>query len=653
MLHVHRAERADGLVEALRGLLAEPLADPFAPEVVAVPTRGMERWLTQRMSDRPRRDARPRDGVCANVEFPSPRRLVGDAVAAASGVDPDTDPWLPERAVWPLLEVVDEYARRAVAARPRRPPRRPADDADPAPARRFATRAPPRRAVRPLRAAPAGDGPRAGRAATTTTPGGGRAGRPSSGAGCASGSASPDPAERLEAACERLRARAGARSTCPPRLSLFGLTRLPAGHLRCCARSPPRRDVHLFLLHPVARAVGARSKRAGAAGRPPRRDDPTADAAATGCSPPGARTRARCSSCSAPREHVDHHHPVDAPAPTRCSRASRPTSAPTARRPAAAAGHPTRAELDPATAASRSTPATAAPARSRSLRDAILHLLEDDPTLEPRDVIVMCPDIETFAPLIQATFGAGEVGRRRRVDALPEARARPTCASASPTARCARPTRCSASSPQLIELAGAAADRLAGARPRRPRAGPPPLPARRRRPRAASRTGSPTAASAGGSTPRTARRSSSTSCRPAPGAPGSTACCVGVTMTEERPAAVRAACCRSTTSRAARSTSPAASPSSSTACRRRVDALRARRSRSASGRRRSPPPPTRSPPPRRATPGSARSCSGCSTTSSSEAGASSATELALPRCARCSPSGCRAARRARTSAPGT
>ena len=41
------------------------------------------------------------------------------------------------------------------------------------------------------------------------------------------------------------------------------------------------------------------------------------------------------------------------------------------------------------------------------LRDAVLHLLEDDPTLEPRDVIVMCPDIEAFAPLIQATFGAG------------------------------------------------------------------------------------------------------------------------------------------------------------------------------------------------------------------------------------------------------
>jgi exodeoxyribonuclease V gamma subunit len=55
------------------------------------------------------------------------------------------------------------------------------------------------------------------------------------------------------------------------------------------------------------------------------------------------------------------------------------------------------------------------------IRDAILHLLAEDPTLEPRDVIVMCPDIETFAPLIQATFGAGEVSEDDdETDALPE-----------------------------------------------------------------------------------------------------------------------------------------------------------------------------------------------------------------------------------------
>src|SRR5688572_26162693 len=108
MLHIHRAERADGLVEALRALAADPLPDPFAPEVVSVPTRGMERWLTQRLSDRLGATPGRADGVCANVEFPSPRRLVGEAVAAACGEEPDADPWLPGRAVWPLLGVVEE-----------------------------------------------------------------------------------------------------------------------------------------------------------------------------------------------------------------------------------------------------------------------------------------------------------------------------------------------------------------------------------------------------------------------------------------------------------------------------------------------------------------------------------------------------------------
>ncbi|MEA2478562.1 MAG: exodeoxyribonuclease gamma subunit, partial [Thermoleophilaceae bacterium] len=107
MLHIHRAERADGLVDALRALLADPLPDPFAPELIAVPTRGMERWLTQRLSAGLGASAGRFDGICANVDFPSPRRLAGSAVAAATGIDPDEDPWLPERAVWPLLEVVD------------------------------------------------------------------------------------------------------------------------------------------------------------------------------------------------------------------------------------------------------------------------------------------------------------------------------------------------------------------------------------------------------------------------------------------------------------------------------------------------------------------------------------------------------------------
>ena len=43
------------------------------------------------------------------------------------------------------------------------------------------------------------------------------------------------------------------------------------------------------------------------------------------------------------------------------------------------------------------------------LREVLLGLLADDPTLEPRDVLVMCPDVETYAPLISAGFGLGDI----------------------------------------------------------------------------------------------------------------------------------------------------------------------------------------------------------------------------------------------------
>ena len=135
--------------------------------------------------------------------------------------------------------------------------------------------------------------------------------------------------------------------------------------------------------------------------------------------------------------------------PTRLLRRLQAACAPTAarrrRRPAPDDDAPCRS-----TAADRSLQVHACHGRGRQVevvRDAILHLLADDPTLEPRDVIVMCPDIEAFAPLIHATFGAGggvddeDDERRRRT-------AHPTSGSGSPTGRCARPTPSSAPSPR-------------------------------------------------------------------------------------------------------------------------------------------------------------------------------------------------------------
>src|SRR5215211_1103893 len=106
-LYVHRAERADRLAAGLADLLRKPLDDPFAIEIVSVPTRGVERWLAQFLSHRLGAAPGKDDGVCAGVEFPSPRRLTARAMSGVLQLDAAQDPWQPSRAVWPLLRVME------------------------------------------------------------------------------------------------------------------------------------------------------------------------------------------------------------------------------------------------------------------------------------------------------------------------------------------------------------------------------------------------------------------------------------------------------------------------------------------------------------------------------------------------------------------
>ncbi|MGH8859902.1 MAG: exodeoxyribonuclease V subunit gamma, partial [Jatrophihabitantaceae bacterium] len=112
MLLIHRSERADPLVAALGEVLATPSDDPFAPELVAVPSMGVERWLAQRLSHR--LGAIDDDGVCANVLFPSSSKLLDNAIAAAdASYAASVEAWSAERAVWPLMTIIDQHAPTA------------------------------------------------------------------------------------------------------------------------------------------------------------------------------------------------------------------------------------------------------------------------------------------------------------------------------------------------------------------------------------------------------------------------------------------------------------------------------------------------------------------------------------------------------------
>ena len=420
MLHVHRAERADRLAGGLAETLLEPLEDPLAAEIVSVPTRGIERWLTQRLSTRLGTSGATRgDGVCANVEFPFPGRLILGALAAASGIDPDQDPWLPERSVWPLLDVLDEclgepwlttLERHLKGAR--------GDPEDPM--RRFGV-------VRHIadlfdhygvhrpqmvRAWAAGEIDAAAfddwqaelwRRLRERISG-------------------PSPAERLPAACERIRAEPELLEL-PQRVSLFGLTRMPRSHVEVLAAIAERRDVHLFLLHPSP-VLWRRVSEALRDGPPiaNRGEDRTAALPANRLLASWGRDARELQLVMAGAgDRADHHHEFADPEAAESLLAAVQAAIREDRQPP---GPPLPEEPDsrPALDASdESIRIHACHGRARQvevLRDAILHLLDDDPTLEPRDVIVMCPDIETFAPLIQATFGAG---RRPEAETAPGA----------------------------------------------------------------------------------------------------------------------------------------------------------------------------------------------------------------------------------------
>ncbi|MGN6869166.1 MAG: exodeoxyribonuclease V subunit gamma [Solirubrobacteraceae bacterium] len=407
MLHIHRAERADRLADGLAETLLTPLEDPFTPDVVAVPTRGIERWLTQRLSTRLGTSAEGADGVCANVEFPFPGRLILTALADATGLDPENDPWLPERLVWPLLEVVDDclsdpwlsaLARHLEGAR---------GDTEEAP-RRFGVV----RHVADLFDRYGVHRPDMvrGWAAGEDGPGPGGGWQPELWRRLRARIDAPSPAERLERACERIR-RDSALLDLPSRLSLFGLTRMPRSYLEVLAAIAAGREVHLFVLHPSPSLWSSVAEQlASGPAIASRRHDRTASLSVNRLLASWGRdARELQLVVSGAGQSTDHHHALGTDeaktvlaAIQQDIRADRqPPGPPLPGRP------DDRPRLDPD---DRSIQIHACHGRARQvevLRDAVLHLLADDPTLEPRDVIVMCPDIETFAPLIQATFGSG------------------------------------------------------------------------------------------------------------------------------------------------------------------------------------------------------------------------------------------------------
>lgn len=80
-MHIYRANRVEALLDSLADVLQEPLASPLAPECIIVQSKGMATWLAMQLSGR--------FGVWANPDFPHPRQFVQRVLRATLGEEGD------------------------------------------------------------------------------------------------------------------------------------------------------------------------------------------------------------------------------------------------------------------------------------------------------------------------------------------------------------------------------------------------------------------------------------------------------------------------------------------------------------------------------------------------------------------------------------
>ncbi|WP_156688238.1 exodeoxyribonuclease V subunit gamma [Mycobacterium sp. Marseille-P9652] len=416
-LHLHRAERTDLLADGLGALLAEPLPDPFAEELVLVPARGVERWLSQRLSHvLGRRERSPGgDGVCAGVVFRSPASLISEL----SGTAADDDPWAPEALAWPLLEVIDcslgEPWCRTLATHLGH------FDTGPEAELRRGRRYSVARRLAGIFASYARQRPQLladWLAGNTDGLDSDLAWQPELWRAVAAVIPADPPHVRHEKTVARLRE---GPADLPARLSLFGHTRLARTDVELLEALSVHHDLHLWLPHPsddLWRGL------AGVHGAVPRSADDRRRAARH----PLLQTLGR------DLRELQRALPA-CPATDECLSLDAGAAGPATLLGwlqsdiAANAVRPAGRELADGDRSVQVHSCHGAARQVDVLREVLLGLLEDDPTLEPRDIVVMCPDIESYAPLIVAAFGLGELAG----EGHPAHRLRVRLADRSPT----------------------------------------------------------------------------------------------------------------------------------------------------------------------------------------------------------------------------
>jgi len=100
MLTVHHSNRLQYLAAELAQLTREPVSSIFSPDIVVVPSQGVARWLTLRMAEA--------NGVCANVRFPLPAAFAWELMRSVLRETSGTLHFEPAVLIWRVLRLLKE-----------------------------------------------------------------------------------------------------------------------------------------------------------------------------------------------------------------------------------------------------------------------------------------------------------------------------------------------------------------------------------------------------------------------------------------------------------------------------------------------------------------------------------------------------------------
>jgi exodeoxyribonuclease V gamma subunit len=101
-LTLHTSNRLESLADQLADILADPLSSPLLPEIVVVQSNGMRRWLEQEIA--------LRLGICSNVEFPFPQKLFHNLFRQAFPQAEGTNLYDTEVMTWRIMPQLSRLA---------------------------------------------------------------------------------------------------------------------------------------------------------------------------------------------------------------------------------------------------------------------------------------------------------------------------------------------------------------------------------------------------------------------------------------------------------------------------------------------------------------------------------------------------------------